>query len=59
MARGDDAGNLKSIVVFWVDEIFGSSTPALKPNSKEERGFQSDSTGCLLCPVEYDWDDEG
>jgi len=57
MARGDDAGNLKFAVVSWVDKMFGPSTPALKPNSKDERGLNSDHTGRLLCPGEYDWED--
>jgi hypothetical protein len=41
MARGDDAGNLKQAVIVWVDEIFGSSKPPLKPNSKDERGLRT------------------
>jgi hypothetical protein len=57
MARGDDAGNLKFAVVSWVDEIFGPSTPTLKPNLKDERGLNGDHTGRLLCPGEYDWED--
>ena len=58
MARGDDAGNLKFAVVSWVDEMFGPSTPALQPNSKDEHGLNGDHTGRLLCPGEYDWEDE-
>jgi hypothetical protein len=57
MARGDDAGNLKTAVVVWVDELFGPSDPPLKPNSKEERGLDNDNTGQLLCPGEYQWED--
>jgi hypothetical protein len=57
MARGDDAGNLKLAVVVWVDELFGPSEPALKPNSKDERGLECDNTGRLLCPGEYNWED--
>lgn len=57
MARGDDAGNLKSATVTWVDEIFGPSIPALKPNSKDERGLDNVNTGHLLCPIEFDWED--
>jgi hypothetical protein len=57
MARGDDAGNLKLAVVVWVDELFGPSEPALKPNSKDERSLECDNTGRLLCPGEYNWED--
>lgn len=57
-ARGDDAAQLKKVVVSWIDEIFGPSKPALKPRSKDERGFGNDFTGRLLCPGEFDWDDE-
>jgi len=52
--RGDDAGGLKAIVVTWVNDRYGPSTPALKANSKVERGLDNDHTGCLLCPGEYD-----
>jgi hypothetical protein len=38
--------------------LFGPSEPALKPNRKDERGFECDSIGHLLCPAEWDWDDE-
>jgi hypothetical protein len=58
MARGDDAGNLKQAVVSWVDDLFGPSEPALKANRKDERGFECNNTGRLLCPAEWDWDDE-
>ena len=57
MACGDDAGSLKSAVVTWVNESFGPSVPALKTNSKDERGLESDHTGRLLCPGEFDWGD--
>lgn len=57
-ARGDDAGNLKIAVVEWVDALYGPSVPQLKPGSKDERGLDNDSTGRLLCPSEYNWDDE-
>jgi hypothetical protein len=57
-ARGDDAANLKIAVVTWVNDRYGPSTPALKANSKDERGLENDHTGRLLCPGEYSWDDE-
>lgn len=57
MARGDDAGGLKRAVASWLLELFGPSTPAIKPHSKDERVFENMNCGRLLCPGEYDWDD--
>jgi hypothetical protein len=57
MARGDDAGNLKAAVITWVNDLYGPSTPALRANSKDERGLDNVNTGRLLCPGEYDWED--
>lgn len=58
MARGDDAGNLKWAAVGWVNEMYGASNPPLTIDSKAERGLENDHTGRLLCPCEWDWDDE-
>ena len=58
MARGDDAGNLKTVVVAWVNDLFGPSKPALRTDSKNERGFENDHTGHLICPAEFNWGDE-
>jgi hypothetical protein len=57
-ARGDDTGNLKSAIVAWVNDLFGLSKPALRVDSKQERGLENDHTGRLICPAEFDWDDE-
>ena len=56
MARGDDAGSLKTVVVEWVDKAFGVSAPLLRPKYKEGRGVENDYCGKLLCPAEFDWD---
>jgi len=56
-ARGDDAGNLKSAVVTWVNDLYGLSTRHLELISKTERGLENDHTGRLICPAEFDWDD--
>ena len=57
-ARGDDAANLKLVVVSWIACMHGT-TPAtpLSPSFKLDRGFEHDDTGRLLCPIEYDWED--
>jgi hypothetical protein len=57
-ARGDDAANLKPVVVGWIPSILGTPvTVPLSPSSKLDRGFEHDDTGCLLCPIEYNWGD--
>jgi hypothetical protein len=56
-ARGDDAGNLKSAVVTWVNDLYSLSTPTLRADLKTERGLENDHTGRLICPAEFDWDD--
>ena len=28
----------------------------LDPHDRRGRGFQHKMTGCLLCPIEYDWE---
>ena len=57
-ARGDDAANLKPVVVSWIPSILGTPvTVPLSPSSKLDRGFEHDDTGRLLCPIEYDWGD--
>ena len=57
-ARGDDAANLKPAVVSWIPSILGTPvTVLLSPSSKLDHGFEHDDTGCLLCPIEYNWED--
>lgn len=58
-ARGDDAANLKSVVVSWVGTLFDPSHahPALSPTNKTCRGLEHDITGKLLCPIDYNWED--
>lgn len=58
MARGDDASTLKTMVVGWVQEIFGPSVPPLSANIKDRRGLHNEQTGRLLCPGELDWENE-
>jgi hypothetical protein len=35
-----------------------SDDAPLSPTSKEGRGFEHELTGRLLCPIDYDWDDQ-
>lgn len=57
-ARGDDASTLKSMVVTWLTNMFGTSVPPLLQTAKDGRGFHNVHTGRLLCPGEFNWDDE-
>jgi len=43
--------------VTWVNDLYGTSTPAVRVTSKIERGLENDHTGRLVCPAEYLGDD--
>jgi hypothetical protein len=57
-ARGDDAANIKPAIVSWLGSLFQNPEVPLSPSNKTERGFEHDITGKLLCPIEFDWDDQ-
>ncbi|GBE82985.1 hypothetical protein SCP_0500280 [Sparassis crispa] len=49
-ARDDHLGSLRERIINYIPD-FGDGYPTLKPqDSKWKRGFQSTTTGCLLCP---------
>ncbi|KAF9039168.1 hypothetical protein BJ165DRAFT_1407392 [Panaeolus papilionaceus] len=56
-ARGDDIRNLKLLVAEWLNKTY-SPKDAFSTTSRADRGLQNDITGALLCPVEYDWNDQ-
>ncbi|KAG1893755.1 uncharacterized protein F5891DRAFT_1195992 [Suillus fuscotomentosus] len=56
VARGDDTSTLKDLVATWVNQDFRPS-PLLRSNDKQLRGFTHDVCGDLLCPAEWDWND--
>ncbi|KAG2129395.1 hypothetical protein BD769DRAFT_1356194 [Suillus cothurnatus] len=56
-ARGDDTSSLKELIATWVNQDFRPS-PLIKPNDKHLRGFISDICGMLLCPAEWDWNND-
>ena len=39
--------------------LFENFQPPLSPVTKSDRGFEHNVTGSLLCPIDYDWSDEG
>ncbi|KAG1895899.1 uncharacterized protein F5891DRAFT_926452, partial [Suillus fuscotomentosus] len=66
-ARGDDTSTLKDLVATWVNQDFHLS-PLLRyspsellylhrSNDKQLCGFAHDVCGNLLCPAEWDWND--
>ncbi|KAF8833422.1 hypothetical protein BDN67DRAFT_986045 [Paxillus ammoniavirescens] len=56
-AQGDDCASLKPAIVQWLMLVRPAPEPPLDPFEKTGRGFNHDITGCLLCPVDYDWRD--
>ncbi|KAG1902951.1 uncharacterized protein F5891DRAFT_1186092 [Suillus fuscotomentosus] len=55
-ACGDNTSSLKELVAAWVNQEFCLS-PLIKPDDKHSHGFASDICGKLLCPAEWDWDE--
>ncbi|KAG2139275.1 hypothetical protein DEU56DRAFT_735776 [Suillus clintonianus] len=56
-ARGDDTSTLKDLVAAWINQDF-RPTILLRSNDKHLRGFAHDVCGKLLCPTEWDWNDD-
>ncbi|KAG8219218.1 hypothetical protein J3R82DRAFT_41 [Butyriboletus roseoflavus] len=54
-ARSDDTHLLKVEVANWLMRSSPKANPPLIKNDKSRRGFYNDSTGRLLCPIDYDW----
>ncbi|KAG1774472.1 hypothetical protein EV702DRAFT_974730 [Suillus placidus] len=54
-ARGDDTSCLKDLVASWINQAFCPS-PLIQPDDKRSHGFANDICGKLLCPAEWDWD---
>ncbi|KAG1758408.1 hypothetical protein EV702DRAFT_1053796 [Suillus placidus] len=54
-AHGDDTSTLKDLIATWVNQEF-SLTSLLRPDDKQSRGFAHNICGKLLCPSEWDWD---
>ncbi|KAJ7806462.1 hypothetical protein B0H14DRAFT_2875585, partial [Mycena olivaceomarginata] len=57
-ARSDDTKNLREAIVPWLVAAFPELSPSLDPDSRENRGIYHDDLGRLLCPVEFDWNDQ-
>ncbi|KAJ7664765.1 hypothetical protein B0H17DRAFT_951902, partial [Mycena rosella] len=57
-AHSDDTKNVREAIVPWLNILFPKMDPPLDPDSRDNRGLYHDDTGRLLCPIDYDWDDE-
>jgi hypothetical protein len=56
-ARGDDTSTLKDLIAAWINQDFRPSS-LLRADDKQSRGFAHDICGRLLCPAEWDWDND-
>ncbi|KAG2745790.1 hypothetical protein P692DRAFT_201719517 [Suillus brevipes Sb2] len=56
-ARGDDTSTLKDLIATWINQDFRPSA-LLRPDDKQLRGFAHDVCGKLLCPAEWDWNND-
>ncbi|KAG1763405.1 hypothetical protein EDD22DRAFT_777165 [Suillus occidentalis] len=56
-ARSDDTSTLKDLIAAWVNQDFRPSS-LLQADDKQSRGFSHDICGRLLCPAEWDWDND-
>ncbi|KAF9492667.1 hypothetical protein BDN71DRAFT_1433033 [Pleurotus eryngii] len=55
-ARGDDLSGLRKMVGHKLNADQASPrTHYFPPEERTGRGLQNDITGCLLCPIEFDW----
>ncbi|KAG2048997.1 hypothetical protein BDR06DRAFT_867048, partial [Suillus hirtellus] len=55
VACGDDTSTLKELVTAWINQEFCPFL-LIKPNDKYSCGFANDICGKLLCPAEWNWD---
>ncbi|KAG1897730.1 uncharacterized protein F5891DRAFT_1191658 [Suillus fuscotomentosus] len=56
-ARGDDAASLKLVVTSWLNESLPTPNPPIHSRDKSGCGFYNDTTGELICPVDFKWTD--
>jgi hypothetical protein len=56
-ARGDDVLSIREAAANWLNKAYPTQTP-LDISSRRCRGIKHETTGRLLCPIEYDWTDE-
>ncbi|KAF8872004.1 hypothetical protein BD779DRAFT_1453336 [Infundibulicybe gibba] len=57
-ARSKDTFTMKAVVANWLNMSTPVPNPILDPTCRLNRGIQHNTTGRLLCPIDFDWDDE-
>lgn len=56
-ARSDDVGRMKEDVATFLNQMYNPSTAFITRN-RDQQGLQGTITGCLLCPIHFDWSDD-
>ncbi|KJA23242.1 hypothetical protein HYPSUDRAFT_137971, partial [Hypholoma sublateritium FD-334 SS-4] len=56
-ARSDDVRRIKEELASWLN-MEHTPNPPFQVKSRGDRGRQNNITARLLCPIEYDWNDE-
>ncbi|KAG2081107.1 hypothetical protein BD769DRAFT_1684370 [Suillus cothurnatus] len=56
-ARGDDTTSLKFTLASWLMQTSPTLNSVISHRDKSCCGFHHDTTGKLLCPVDYNWND--
>ena len=54
-SHADDTRRLKVLVANWLMHGTPRPEPPLSAEDKTGQGFYNDTTGHLLCPINYDW----
>ncbi|THV03612.1 hypothetical protein K435DRAFT_851739 [Dendrothele bispora CBS 962.96] len=54
--RNDDVSRAKLSIAEWLNARPNPPSPPLQGSQRIGRGFTSDVTGRLLCPIQLDWD---
>ena len=56
-SRGDNTQSLKGAILDWITPQGQALNPPLTWNKKDDHGFNHETTGALLCPIDLDWSD--
>ncbi|KAF9044321.1 hypothetical protein BJ165DRAFT_1528874 [Panaeolus papilionaceus] len=56
-ARSDDLRRVKEELGNWLNSDFSPPVP-FSVRTRADRGLHNDITGRLLCPIEYNWEDD-
>ncbi|KIM37371.1 hypothetical protein M413DRAFT_31063 [Hebeloma cylindrosporum] len=56
-ARSDDLNRIWECLAEWLNHSQPTPSPLLVKEKRDNRGLHHDTTGRLLCPAEFEWDD--